>query len=59
MNAKLTILKDGKPIFKYPVVVSDPSDFEQHARDCLAHFAQRHPNISLLDDNIFLKFDKD
>jgi hypothetical protein len=59
MNAKLTILKDGKPIFEYPVVINDPSDFEQHAHDCLAHFVQRHPNVSFLDDNISLKFDKD
>jgi hypothetical protein len=58
MNAKLTILDGGKPIFEYPIVVNTPSDFAQHARDGLALFAERHPDRSLLDDGILLKFDK-
>ncbi len=48
MNAKLVILKSGKPFFEYPIVVNSPTDFAEEARDVLAVFAEMHPTVSLV-----------
>ena len=56
MEIKVTIVKGGKAIFggKFPII--KPEDFRDFSRLVFEQFRRQHPAISLMDDDVIVKF---
>jgi hypothetical protein len=57
MTAKLIVLKDGKPFFEYSFPINGADDLAKGAHEGLLAFRKQHPNVSLVDASISLKFE--
>jgi hypothetical protein len=57
MRIELRVEQKGKTIFQAECDTERGGTFAQFARVALTKFSQEHPEISLLDDDVWLKFD--
>ena len=57
MLIELRVEQNGKTIFRAECDTERGGSFAQLSKSALTKFKQQHPEISLLDDNVWLKFD--
>jgi len=57
MLIELRVDRNGQTIFRAECDTERGSSFAEFSKLALREFNQRHPEVSLLDDDIWLKFD--
>jgi hypothetical protein len=56
MNTKLVVLRNGRPLFEYPIELDADVGLAVGATMALSEFHRLHPTISLLDPEISIRF---
>jgi hypothetical protein len=56
MNTKLVVLRNGKPLFEYPIDLNADVGLAVGATMALSEFHRLNPTISLLDPEISIRF---
>jgi hypothetical protein len=56
MNTKLVVLRNGKPLFEYPIELDADVGLAVGATMALSEFHRLNPTISLLDPEISIRF---
>jgi len=56
MNTKLVVLRNGKPLFEYPIELDADVGLAVGATMALSEFHRVNPTISLLDPEISIRF---
>ena len=57
MRIELRVDRNGQTIFRAECDTERGSSFAKFSKLVLSEFSHRHPEVSLLDDDIWLKFD--
>jgi len=57
MRIELRVDRNGQTIFRAECDTERGSSFAEFSKLALREFNQRHPEVSLLDDDVWLKFD--
>jgi hypothetical protein len=57
MRIEMRVVQNGKTIFRAECDTERGGNFAEFSRLALRKFNQEHPEISLLDDDVWLKFD--
>ena len=57
MRIELRVDRNGQTIFRAECDTERGSSFAEFSKSALRDFGHRHPEVSLLDDDIWLKFD--
>jgi len=57
MRIELRVNRNGQTIFRVECDTERGSSFAEFSKLALREFNQRHPEVSLLDDDVWLKFD--
>jgi hypothetical protein len=57
MNTKLVVLRNGKPLFEYPIELDADVGLAVGATMALSEFRRFNPTISLLDPEISIRFE--
>jgi hypothetical protein len=57
MRIELRVDRNGQTIFRAECDTERGSSFAEFSKLALREFSQRHPEVSLLDDGVWLKFD--
>jgi hypothetical protein len=57
MRIELRVDRNGQTIFRAECDTQRGSSFAEFSKSALRDFSHRHPEVSLLDDDIWLKFD--
>ena len=57
MRIELRVHRNGQTIFRAECDTERGSSFAEFSKLALREFNQRHPEVSLLDDDVWLKFD--
>ena len=57
MRIELRVDRNGQTIFRPECDTERGSSFGEFSKLALREFNQRHPEVSLLDDDVWLKFD--
>jgi hypothetical protein len=57
MRIELRVDRNGQTIFRAECDTERGSSFAEFSKLALREFTQRHPGVSLLDDDVWLKFD--
>ena len=57
MLIEVRVEQNGKTIFRAECDTERGGSFAQFSKSALTKFKQQHPEVSLLDDNVWLKFD--
>ena len=58
MRIELRVDRKGEIIFRAECDTERGSSFAEFSKLALREFNQRHPEVSLLDDDVWLKFDR-
>jgi hypothetical protein len=56
MRIELRVEREGQTIFRAECDTERGSSFAEFSKLALREFNQRHPEVSLLDDDVWLKF---
>src|SRR5262245_35951243 len=56
MNTKLVVLRNGEPLFEYPIELDADVGLAVGATMALSEFHRLNPTISLLDPEISIRF---
>jgi hypothetical protein len=56
MNTKLVVLRNGEPLFEYPIELDADVGLAVGATMALSEFHRLHPTISLLNPKISIRF---
>ena len=56
MSTKLVVLRNGRPLFDYPIELDADVGLAVGATMALSEFHRLHPTISLLDPEISIRF---
>ena len=56
MNTKLVVLRNGEPLFEYPIELDADVGLAVGATMALSEFRRLNPTISLLDPEISIRF---
>jgi hypothetical protein len=56
MNTKLVVLRNGKPLFEYPIELDADVGLAVGVTMALSEFHRLNPTISLLDPKISIRF---
>jgi hypothetical protein len=57
MRIELRIDRNGETIFRAECDTEQGGSFAEFTNSALKEFNQQHPDVSLLDDDVWLKFD--
>ena len=57
MRIELRVQRNGQTIFRAGCDTERGSSFAEFSKLALREFDRRHPEVSLLDDGVWLKFD--
>ena len=57
MRIELRVDRNGQTIFRAECDTQRGGSFAEFSKLALREFNQRHPEVSLLDDDVWLKFD--
>jgi hypothetical protein len=57
MKTKLVVLRNGKPLFEYPIELDGDAGLAVGATMALSEFRRLSPTISLLDPEISIRFE--
>ena len=57
MRIELRVDRNGQTIFRAECDTERGSSFANFSKLALKEFNQRHPDVSLVDDDVWLKFD--
>ena len=58
MRIEMRVERNGKSIFRAEFDTELGGSFAEYSKMALKEFPQQHPEVSLLDDEVWLKFDK-
>lgn len=58
MRIKFEVIKDGESIYSMDFPVDKPDQFGEFSRVALDDFRTRIPTVSLLDDDVQMKWSK-
>jgi hypothetical protein len=57
MRIELRVDRNGETIFRAECDTERGGSFAEFSKSALKEFDQQHPDVSLLDDDVWLKFD--
>ena len=57
MRIEMRVEQNGKTIFRAECCTERGGNFAEFSKLALRKFNQQHPEVSLLDDDVWLKFD--
>jgi len=57
MRIEMRVEQNGKTIFRAECYTERGGNFAEFSKLALRKFNQQHPKVSLLDDDVWLKFD--
>ncbi len=58
MRIEMRVERNGRSIFRTEYFTEVGLSFAEYSKMALKEFHRQHPEVSLLDDDVWLKFDK-
>ncbi len=58
MRIEMRVERSGSSVFRAEFDTELGGSFAQYSKMALKEFQRQHPEVSLLDDDVWLKFDK-
>ena len=58
MRIEMRVERNGRAIFRAEFDTELGGSFAEYSKMALKEFHRQHPEVSLLDDDVWLKFDK-